>query len=164
MLLDKMRTYSAKPSQIQNNWLLIDASDLVVGRLASFIAMRLRGKHKTTFTPHMNCGDHVVVINAEKISFTGKKFKDKLYRHHTGYPGGLKERTANFVLNKKPEEILKMAVKRMITRSPLGRVQMGMLHVYAGPTHRHEAQQPKMINFAELNRKNSRAVEQVSNS
>ena len=155
-----MSTYSAKPSDIQKHWILIDATDLVVGRLASKIAYILRGKHKPTFTPHMDCGVNVIVINAEKIHLTGNKFerKDgKIYYRHTGFVGGIKETTAGKILaGKHPERILKMSVQRMITRNPLGRQQIGNLYVYAGASHPHTGQQPKTYDFGSLNRKNTK--------
>lgn len=155
-----MRTYSAKPSEIHKKWLLIDASGIVAGRLAAEIAYILRGKHKPTFTPHMDCGDNVVVINADKIHLTGNK-KDrkdgKIYYRHTGYVGGIKETTAGKILaSKHPERVLKMAVRRMITRNPLGDQQFSNLHVYAGANHPHEGQKPEIYDFASQNRKNKK--------
>ena len=127
------KTYSAKPTDIEKNWVLIDASGLVVGRLATLIALRLRGKHKATFTPHMDDGDNIVVINAEKVVFTGRKRDQKVYYHHTGYPGGIKERTAKFILDGRfPERVVEKAVERMLPRGPLGRRQLGNLRVYQG--------------------------------
>jgi large subunit ribosomal protein L13 len=154
-----MKTYSAKPSEIKKKWLLVDAEGLVLGRLASVIAMRLRGKHKPTFTPHMDCGDNVIVINAEKVKLTGRKLADKNFYWHTGHPGGIKARTMGQLLGGRfPERVLVKAVERMITRSPLGRQQMSNLKVYAGPTHPHEAQQPEMLDVAAMNPKNKRSV------
>jgi large subunit ribosomal protein L13 len=151
-----MKTYSAKPTEIEKKWILIDAEGLVVGRLASQIAMRLRGKHKPTFTPHMDDGDFVIVINAAKVLFTGDKLKKKVYYHHTGYIGGIKERTAGFILNGKfPERILEKAVERMLPRGPLGKRQLSHLRVYPGPDHPHEAQQPEKFDVAVLNPKNT---------
>lgn len=152
-----MKTFSIKESEINKNWHIIDASSLVVGRLACIIANHLRGKHKPEFTPHMDCGDYVVVINAEKVAFTGKKLTDKIFYWHTNHPGGIKERSMEKILNgKKPERVLIKAVERMITRGPLGRRQMGNLFVYAGASHPHEAQQPKLLDVASMNRKNKR--------
>lgn len=152
-----MKTYSAKPADIEKDWVLIDAQGLVVGRLATIIAKRLRGKHKPTYTPHMDCGDNIVVINADKVVFTGNKRRDKKYYWHTGYPGGIKERTADQILSGRfPERVLKKAVERMIPRGPLGRQQMSNLRVYAGTAHPHEAQQPKPLDIAALSPKNVR--------
>ncbi len=154
-----MTTYSAKAAEIEKKWIVIDAEGVVVGRLASFIANRLRGKHKPTFTPHMDDGDHVIVVNAGKVAFTGKKYDDKRYYRHTGYPGGIKETSPKRLLEGRfPERVIELAVKRMIARGPLARKQMGNLHIYAGPSHPHEAQQPQKIDFASLNRKNVRVA------
>jgi large subunit ribosomal protein L13 len=151
-----MKTYSAKASEIDKKWILIDAQGLVVGRLATIIAMRLRGKHKATYTPHMDCGDNVIVINASKVLLTGQKLKKKVYYHHTGYIGGIKERTAGAIMaGKFPERIVEKAVERMLPRGPLGRTQMGNLRVYAGGEHPHDAQQPTKLDVAALNPKNS---------
>ncbi len=153
-----MKTYSAKASEIEKKWILIDADGLVLGRLASIIANRLRGKHKTTFTPHMDCGDHVIVINAEKIAMTGRKKSQKIYYWHTGHPGGIKQRSAEQILTgRHPERVIIKAVERMITRGPLGRQQMKNLRVYAGPNHPHEAQQPEALDVAAMNKKNVRS-------
>ena len=152
-----MKTYSAKPSEIEKKWILIDAENLVVGRLAAIIANRLRGKHLPTFTPHMDCGDNVIVINADKVVFTGKKKSDKVYYRHTGYPGGIKETTPEKVLEGKfPERVVEMAVKRMLPRGPLARQQLGNLRVYAGTDHPHEAQSPETLDVASMNAKNVR--------
>ena len=151
-----MKTYSAKASEIEKKWILIDAEGLVVGRLASIIAMRLRGKHKPTYTPHMDCGDHVVVINVEKIHFTGKKKEQKSYFHHTGYPGGIKERNAGKILEGKfPDRVLELAVKRMMPGGPLKRQQMTHLKIYAGASHPHDAQNPKPLEIKAMNPKNA---------
>ena len=151
-----MKTYSAKPTEIEKKWILIDAEGLVVGRLASIIAMRLRGKHKVTYTPHMDCGDNIIVINAAKVLLTGQKLKKKVYYHHTGYIGGIKERTAGFIMSGKfPERILEKAVERMVPRGPLGRRQMSNLRVYAGTEHPHEAQAPVKLDVAAMNPKNT---------
>lgn len=154
-----MTTYSAKPAEVEKKWVLIDASDLVVGRLASIIALRLRGKHKPTFTPHVDCGDNVIVINASKVALTGNKLAQKRYYHHTGFPGGIKERTAKFILEGRfPERIVEKAVERMLPRGPLGRRQLGNLRVYGGAEHPHEAQQPQVLDVASLNSKNVRSA------
>ena len=138
-----MKTFTLKSAEIDKKWVLIDATGLVVGRLASIVAMRLKGKHKPTYTPHLDCGDHVIVVNAEKVVFTGRKLDQKVYHHHTGFPGGIKERSARFLLEGKfPERVIEKAVERMLKRGPLGRKAMGNLRVYKGPTHPHEAQQP----------------------
>ena len=152
-----MKTYSAKPSDVEKNWYVIDAKDLVLGRLASQIALRLRGKHKPLFTPHIDCGDNIIVINAEKVGLTGNKRNDKTYYWHTGYPGGIKSRTADKILDSKhPERVIIKAVERMITRSPLGRQQMRKLHVYAGEEHPHQAQNPEVLDIGAMNPKNIR--------
>jgi large subunit ribosomal protein L13 len=152
-----MKTYSAKPAEVEKKWVLIDAEGLVVGRLASLIAMRLRGKHKPTFTPHVDCGDNVIVINAQKVSFTGKKRSDKEYFWHTGYPGGIKSRTADKILDGRfPERVVEKAVERMMPGGPLTRRQLKNLKVYGGAEHPHEAQQPEALEIAALNRKNTR--------
>ena len=153
-----MKTFSAKPSDIDKKWLLIDADGLVLGRLAAIIATRLRGKHKPSYTPHMDCGDNVVVINAEKVQLTGNKRKDDIFYWHTGYPGGIKGRSKGAILDgKHPERVIEKAVERMVPRGPLGRRVMKNLRVFAGPEHRHEAQQPVPLDVAALNRKNARA-------
>ena len=152
-----MRTYSAKPSEVERKWYVIDAEGLVLGRLASQIALRLRGKHKPMFTPHIDCGDNIIVVNAEKVALTGNKRNDKTYYWHTGYPGGIKSRTADKILDgKHPERVVIKAVERMITRSPLGRDQMRKLHVYAGADHPHSAQNPEVLDIAAMNPKNTR--------
>jgi large subunit ribosomal protein L13 len=154
-----MKTYSAKPADIRKTWIMIDATGLVVGRLASIVALRLRGKHKPTFTPHVDDGDNVIIVNAEKIVLTGKKREKKVYYHHTGYIGGIKERTARSILEGKfPQRIVEKAIERMLPRGPLGRVQLGNLRVYAGPDHPHAAQNPQMLDIAALNRKNTRSA------
>lgn len=152
-----MKTYSAKTAEVDKRWIVIDAEDLVVGRLASLIAMRLRGKHKPTYTPHIDCGDNVVVINADKVALTGHKYADKRYYWHTGFPGGIKERTARAILEGRfPERVLEAAVRRMVPRGPLGRQQMKNLRLYKGSEHPHAAQQPEALDVAALNRKNVR--------
>lgn len=151
-----MKTYSAKPSDIEKKWLLIDADGLVVGRLAALIAMRLRGKHKATYTPHMDCGDNIIVVNAEKVLLTGNKRTDKVYHWHTGYPGGIKTRTADKLLDGRfPTRVLEKAVERMMPGGPLSRRQMKNLKLYAGAEHPHEAQQPAKLDIASLNSKNT---------
>ncbi|HEY0524043.1 MAG TPA: 50S ribosomal protein L13 [Stellaceae bacterium] len=153
-----MKTYSAKPSDLDKKWLLIDADGLVLGRLASIIANRLRGKHKPTYTPHMDCGDHIVVINAEKVQLTGNKRNDDIFYWHTGYPGGIKGRSKGQILDGRyPERVIEKAVERMVPRGPLGRKIMGHLRVYAGASHPHEAQQPTVVDVAAMNPKNKRA-------
>ena len=154
-----MKTYSATPADIEKKWILIDAEDVVLGRLASQVANILRGKHKTTYTPHMDCGDNVIIINAGKIKLTGKKTTDKVYYWHTGYPGGIKERRAGEILEgKHPERVVIKAVERMVPRGPLGRQQMKNLRVYAGAEHKHEAQQPEVLDIAARNPKNKRSA------
>jgi large subunit ribosomal protein L13 len=151
------KTYSAKAADIEKKWVLIDGDGLVVGRLASLIALRLRGKHKPKFTPHMDDGDNVIVVNAEKIVLTGRKREKKVYHHFTGCPGGIKERSVKFILESRfPERIVEKAVERMLPRGPLGRIQLGNLRVYKGAEHPHAAQQPVTIDVASLNRKNAR--------
>src|ERR1700758_2971600 len=154
-----MSTTSTKAADIQKKWVMIDGDGLVVGRLATIVAMRLRGKHKPTYTPHVDCGDNVIVINAEKVVLTGRKLENKIYYHHTGYTGGIKERTAKFILEGRfPERIVEKAVERMLPRGPLGRRQLGNLRVYKGPEHPHAAQQPEPLDVAALNRKNTRSA------
>jgi large subunit ribosomal protein L13 len=153
-----MNTYSAKPSEVTKKWLVIDASGVVLGRLASEIAKILRGKNKTIFTPHIDTGDHVVVINAEKVKLTGKKRQNKLYHRHTGHPGGIKTLTPEFILNSAhPQRVVEKAVERMMPKdSPLAREQFGKLRVYGGSEHPHTAQQPEVYDFAAKNPKNKR--------
>jgi len=143
-----------KKNEIKNNWLLINAENLVVGRLAAYISMVLRGKNKTQYTPHMDNGDFIIVTNIEKIKFTGKKFKDKKYFRHTGHPGGIKTTNPTLLLNKKPEEILKLAVKRMLPSGPLSKKQLTKLKIYKGSSHPHESHNPQVVNFEKLNFKN----------
>ena len=143
-----------KKDEIKNNWLLIDAENAIVGRLAAYISKVLRGKNKSQFTPHMDNGDFVVVTNIEKIRFTGKKLRNKKYFRHTGYPGGIKTTSPAILLKKKPEEILKLAVKRMLPRGTLARKQLSKLKIYKGTSHPHESQNPKIIDFAKMNSKN----------
>ncbi len=152
-----MNTYSAKPADIERKWYVIDADGLVLGRLASAVAMRLRGKHKPLYTPHIDCGDHIVIVNAEKVAITGNKRQDKKFYWHTGYPGGIKERSWDQILTgKQPERLVEKAVERMLPKTKLGSQIIGKLHVYAGPDHPHTAQQPETIDFAAQNRKNTR--------
>ncbi len=150
-MLSRM-TESVKPADVEKKWLLIDADGLVVGRLASLIANRLRGKHKASFTPHVDCGDNIIVINAEKVRFTGNKAKQKVYYRHTGYIGGIKEVTAAKVLDGRfPERVLEKAVERMVPRGPLGRQQMRNLRIFKGPDHPHAAQSPEVLDVAGMN-------------
>lgn len=153
-----MSTYSAKAADVDKKWVMIDATDLVVGRLASIVAMRLRGKHKPTYTPHVDCGDNVIVVNAAKAVLTGRKREQKIYYHHTGYIGGIKERTAKSILEGRfPERVVEKAVERMLPRGPLARRQLANLRVYPGPEHPHEAQKPEALDVGVMNRKNRRA-------
>ena len=142
-----------KKSELQKNWLLINAENAIVGRLAAFISKALRGKNKSQYTPGMDNGDFVIVTNIEKIKFSGKKFSDKKYYRHTGYPGGIKSKTPSDLMKKKPEEILKLAVKRMLPGGPLSKKQLTKLKIYKGPDHPHETQSPTVIDFANLNKK-----------
>jgi large subunit ribosomal protein L13 len=154
-----MKTYSAKPSEVERKWLLIDAEDVVLGRLAVIIANLLRGKHKPMYTPHIDCGDHVIVINAEKVKLTGRKLTDKRFFWHTGYPGGIKDRTMGEILEgKNPERVIEKAVQRMVPKGPMGRAQLKKLRVYPGTAHPHDAQQPVSFDVAALNPKNKRSV------
>ena len=153
-----MKTFVAKPGEVEKGWIVIDADGLVVGRLAALIATRLKGKHKAIYTPHVDCGDNVIVVNAEKVVFTGNKTEDKLYYRHTGYPGGIKETTPKRLLEGKfPERVITTAVERMLKRGPLQRQLMRNLRVYKGSEHPHTAQNPTKLDFASRNRKNSRA-------
>ncbi len=153
-----MKTYSAKPADIERKWYLIDAEDAILGRLAVLVANRLRGKHKPSFTPHMDVGDHIVVVNAEKVHLTGpSKRAEKRFYWHTGYPGGIKNRTMEQILSgKHPERVVQKAVERMVPKGPLGRQQLRKLHLYAGPEHPHEGQKPEPLDIAALNVKNKR--------
>ena len=154
-----MTTYTAKPAEIEKKWLLIDAEGVVLGRLATIVASRLRGKHKPTFTPHMDMGDNVIIINADKVQMTGNKRADKRYYWHTGHPGGITFRTAEQVLESAhPERVVIKAVERMITRNRLGRQQMTHLRVYAGAAHPHEAQNPEVLDVKSMNPKNTRSA------
>ncbi|HYD66468.1 50S ribosomal protein L13 [Azospirillum sp.] len=154
-----MKTFNLKPSEIEKKWYVVDADGLVLGRLASILANMLRGKNKPTYTPHMDCGDHIVVINAEKVKLTGNKRKDDIFYWHTGYPGGIKGRSKGQILDGKyPERVIEKAVERMIPRGPLGRRQMTHLKVYKGAAHPHEAQQPTVLDVGALNPKNKRSA------
>jgi large subunit ribosomal protein L13 len=151
-----MGTYTARPGDIERAWSLVDADGLVLGRLAAILANRLRGKHKAQWTPHMDCGDHIVVINAEKVVLTGKKRQQKVYHYHTGYPGGIKERRADTILDGRfPERVIEKAVERMVPRGPLGRDVLRKLHIYKGGEHPHQAQQPVALDIAGMSRKNA---------
>ena len=152
-----MSTYVAKPGTFEKQWIIIDGKGLVVGRLAALIATRLKGKHKPIYTPHVDCGDNVIVINADKVVFTGAKYEDKVYYHHTGYPGGIKERSPRQIIEgKHPERVVTKAVERMLARGPLQRQLMRNLRVYKGAEHPHAAQNPVALDVAKLNRKNVR--------
>ncbi len=154
-----MKTYSAKSSDIDKKWYVIDAEDVVLGRLASVVSMRLRGKHKTLYTPHVDCGDNIIIVNAEKVRLTGRKNADKTYYWHTGWPGGIKSRTARSVLaGKHPERVVIKAVERMVNRGRLGRRQLKKLHVYKGADHPHQAQSPEFLDVAAMNPKNKRSA------
>jgi len=154
-----MTTYSAKPSEVERKWYVIDAEGVVLGRLASTVANILRGKHKTMFTPHIDTGDYVVIVNAEKVHLTGRKASQEKFYWHTGYAGGIKERTLGQILaGRFPERLIEKAVERMVPRGPLGRDQLRKLKVYAGPTHSHEAQQPEILDLAARNPKNKRSA------
>ena len=152
-----MKTFSLKPADVEKKWFVIDAEGVVLGRLASQIALRLRGKHKPEFTPHVDCGDNIIVINAEKVKITGKKRDQDVFYWHTGYPGGIKQRTTGQILEGKyPDRVMKKAVQRMIPKGPLGRAQLKNLYVYVGADHPHQAQQPKTLDFAAMNPKNKK--------
>lgn len=154
-----MRTLSIKPSEVKKKWILIDAQDLILGRLASLVANRLRGKHKASYTPHVDCGDNVIIINAEKVHLTGDKLAQKKFFWHTGYAGGIKERTiGQIITGKHPERVIQKAVERMVPRGPLGRQIMSNLRVYAGSEHPHAAQNPEVLDIAAMNRKNARSI------
>lgn len=153
-----MKTYAAKPQDVEKKWLLVDAQDVVLGRLASIVAMRLRGKHKPQFSPHVDCGDNVIVINADKVRLTGKKREQDIFYWHTGYPGGIKQRTKGAILEgKHPERVVEKAVERMLPKGPLGRQIFKNLRVYAGTEHGHEAQKPEILDVVAMNPKNKRA-------
>ena len=153
-----MKTFSATPADIDKKWILIDAEGVVLGRLASIVATRLRGKHKATFTPHMDMGDNVIIINADKVQLTGKKRSDKIHYWHTGHPGGIKQRSAGQILESEhPERLVTLAVKRMLPGNRLSRQQMTNLRVYAGAEHPHEAQAPEVLDVKSMNKKNTRS-------
>ena len=154
-----MRTVFANEATVRRDWFVVDASGKTLGRLASLLAFRLRGKHKASYTPHVDDGDNIIIINAAKIVLTGRKRENKVYYNHTGFIGGIKERTAKSILEGRfPERVVEKAIERMIPRGPLGRVQMGNLRVYPGAEHPHEAQQPEKVDIASMNRKNMRAA------
>ncbi|NCP62079.1 MAG: 50S ribosomal protein L13 [Alphaproteobacteria bacterium] len=153
-----MKTFSLRKEDVNKEWFVVDAQDVVLGRLAAIIATRIRGKHKPTYTPHIDCGDHIIVINADKVRMTGKKTADKVYYRHTGYPGGIKSATAGEVLSGKfPERVLKKAVERMLPKGPLGRQVFTNLRVYTGSEHPHAAQNPQVLDVAAMNDKNKRS-------
>jgi large subunit ribosomal protein L13 len=153
-----MKTFSIKPADVRKKWLLVDAEDVVLGRLASVIAMRLRGKHKPSFTPHVDCGDSVIVVNAGKVHLTGNKRADKTYYWHTGHPGGIKSITAGKVLDGKyPQRVVEKAIERMLPKTKLGRQMLRNLRVYAGPEHPHAGQEPEVLDLAAMNPKNKRS-------
>ncbi|HIF26784.1 MAG TPA: 50S ribosomal protein L13 [Micavibrio sp.] len=152
-----MKTYAAKPKEVEKKWVIVDAEGVTLGRLASVIALRLRGKHKPSFTPHVDCGDNVIVINAEKVRITGKKKDQDIFYWHTGYPGGIKQRTKGEILEgKHPERVVEKAVERMLPKGPLGRRIFKNMRVYAGTEHGHEAQKPEVLDVAAMNPKNKR--------
>jgi large subunit ribosomal protein L13 len=154
-----MKTFSAKPAEVEHKWFVVDAEGVVLGRLASIIAMRLRGKHKTIFTPHVDTGDYIVVINAEKVKVTGNKLSQKKFYWHTGHPGGIKERTIGQLLaGKHPGDVIENAVRRMLPKNTLGRNTLGKLKVYAGAEHPHAAQSPEVLDVAGMNPKNKRVA------
>jgi len=154
-----MKTFSQKPAEVEKKWILVDAQDVVLGRLASIVASRLRGKHKASYTPHVDDGDNVIVINADKVKLTGKKYTDKMYYWHTGHPGGIKERTARQIIEGRfPERVVQKAVQRMLPEGPLARQQLRNLRVYAGADHPHEAQSPEVLDVAAMNSKNKRVA------
>ena len=152
-----MKTYSAKPNEVVHKWYLVDAENLILGRLASIVAKMLRGKHKPMYTPHIDCGDNIVIVNAEKVKLSGQKRTNKTYYWHTGYPGGIKDRTADQLLDgPHPERVIEKAVERMLPKGKLGRKQIGKLKIYSGPKHPHDAQSPETLDIAKLNSKNKR--------
>jgi large subunit ribosomal protein L13 len=154
-----MKTYSAKPGDIERAWWIVDADGLTLGRMAVVIADRLRGKHKPLYSPNLDCGDHVVVINAEKVHMTGRKVTDKTYYRHTGYPGGIKSETAGAILaGKHPQRVVERAVARMVPKGPMGRLQLKKLRVYAGTEHPHDAQSPEPLDISSMNPKNKRSA------
>ncbi len=159
MAVPQTKTYSAKPAEITAKWWLVDAEDIVLGRLATTIATRLRGKHKAIYTPHIDCGDHVVVVNAEKVKLTGNKAADKQYYWHTGWPGGIRSRTAGAILaGQHADRVVRKAVERMLPKGKLGRHQLKKLRVYTGGEHPHTAQEPEVLDVAAMNPKNKRSA------
>lgn len=142
-----MKTFMASPATIERKWYVVDATDMTLGRLASEVAKVLRGKNKPIFTPHMDTGDYVIIVNAAKVKVTGKKLDQKIYYRHSGYVGGMKETTLREMMAKKPERVIELAVKGMLPKGPLGRQMITKLHVYAGPEHKHEAQKPEVLTF-----------------
>jgi len=157
--MNPMKTYSAKPSEVDKQWVVVDAENVVLGRLAAQVANILRGKTKPIFTPHVDCGDNVIVVNADKVRLTGKKRRDKTYYWHTNHPGGIKSTTADEILSGRyPERVVRKAVERMVPKGPLGRQQMRNLRVYAGPEHPHAAQQPTPVDIGAMNAKNRRSA------
>ena len=156
------KTYSARPADVRAEWRVVDAQGLVVGRLAALVATWLRGKHKPHYTPHIDCGDHVIVVNADKVVFTGRKLTDKKYHRHTGYPGGIKTTTPERIFRSRhPQRVIEKAVARMMPDGPLARQQLRKLRIYAGAQHRHQAQQPKRVDVAALSTKNTPAQKAV---
>lgn len=152
-----MKTYVAKPADTGKKWIVIDGAGLVVGRLAALVATRLKGKHRPVYTPHIDCGDNVIIVNAEKVALTGRKYQDKLYHWHTGYPGGIKQRTVRQIMEGRfPERVVEKAIERMLSRGPLQRKLMQNLRIYKGGDHPHAAQNPEPLDVSKLNRKNSR--------
>lgn len=150
-----MRTFSLKADQVKKNWVVVDAKDLILGRLSAIVASYLRGKHKPEFTPSMDCGDYVVVVNADKVKVTGNKMEDHVFYWHTGYPGGIKQRTLKERLTGRfPERVISKAVERMLPKGPLGRQMLKNLKIYSGDSHPHAAQQPKVLDVASMNKKN----------
>jgi len=147
-----------KKAEINNNWLIINGENAIVGRLAAYISIVLRGKNKSQYTPHMDAGDFIIVTNIEKIKFTGKKYDDKKYYRHTGYPGGIKSRTPAVMFKTKPEEILRLAVKRMLPGGPLAKKQLSKLKMYKGTDHPHESQNPRVVDFSKLNKRNTISI------
>lgn len=154
-----MKTFSARPSDVTHKWYVVDAEDVVLGRLASIVANRLRGKHKPIYTPHIDCGDNIVIVNAEKVRLTGSKRDKKIHYWHTGYPGGIKEKSYGKILDgAHPERVIEMAVRRMIPKGPLGRAQLRKLRIYAGSDHPHAGQEPEVLDVASMNPKNKRSA------
>lgn len=154
-----MYTKSISPNDVKQSWFVVDAKDLILGRMSSIIAMYLKGKHKPSYTPHVECGDCIIVVNAEKVALTGNKITDKIFYWHTGYPGGIKQRTMGQILSSKhPERVVEKAVERMLPRGPLGRKILKNLKVYSGPSHPHAAQSPAVLDVAAMNAKNTKTI------